>query len=180
MLAGCGGRGATAPAASPSPLPVTWQRFSAECPVLARPPYGLPARGKLSAVPSVDDAEKFETRCEYVAAAHLPLLSLHVTIARGAGGVARTEQDYDKERAAAGGLVSYDVVDISQLGDAAFALYDQGTWTMWVRVRSGNATAVLQFLVAPNVAKSWSVTAPLQQQVPILSAVTKDLLAGLG
>ncbi len=99
--------------------------------------------------------------------------------ARGADGYARTEQDYRRERAAAGRLVSFDVADMPQVGDAAFAMYDQGTWILSVRARSGNATMTMDIIVGSEVAKSWSVTAPLQQQVPALAAVTKDVLGSL-
>jgi hypothetical protein len=183
LIAGCAGPGpgAAAPArsASPSPSAVEWQRFAAKCPVLSDPPYGLWSQGKPVAAARVDHARRYEVRCDYAAATHLPFLTVHVQIARGADGFRQTEQDYEKERAAAGRLGSYDVVDMPQLGDAALALYDQAAWIVLVRVRSGNATVAMQLVAGPDVAGSWSVTAPLQEQAPTLSAVMKDFLGGL-
>jgi hypothetical protein len=47
------------------------------------------------------------------------------------------------------------------------------------RARSGNAAVQVQILMPREVAESWSVTAPLQQQAPVLAAVTNDFLSGL-
>jgi hypothetical protein len=179
-VAGCGqlSDAAPAPSVSASPPP-EWHGLASECPVLRDPPYGVSARGKLVAPKTVDNAEQYEVRCNYPAPAALPLLSIDVLIARGVDGYARTEQDYRRERAAAGRLVSFDVADLPQVGDAAFAMYDQATWILSVRTRSGNATVTMEIIVGSEVAKSWSVTAPLQQQVPALAAVTKDFLGSL-
>lgn len=179
-VAGCSGRGGASPvpSAAASP-PAEWHRLAAECPVLRNPPYGLPARGKLIAPMRVDSAEKYEVICDYPTAAHLPLLKFHVVIARAADGYLQTEQDYSRDRAAAGRLVGFDFVDLPQVGDAAYAIYDQGMWMLQARARSGNAAVQVQILMPREVAESWSVTAPLQQQAPVLAAVTNDFLSGL-
>jgi hypothetical protein len=135
-VAGCGQLNDAARSASASPPP-EWHGLASVCPVLRDPPYGVSARGKLVAPKTVDNAEKYQVRCNYSAPADLPALSVDLLIARGADGYARTEQDYRRERAAAGRQVSFDVADMPQVGDAAFAMYDQGTWILSVRARSG-------------------------------------------
>ncbi|MET8151342.1 hypothetical protein ACIBSW_29550 [Actinoplanes sp. NPDC049668] len=167
----------TAP--SPARSAVTWNSFAAECPELVDPPYGLPARGKPFAADHADDAERYETRCDYVAPAGQPLLTLRMTIDRGASGATRVEQEYLTEREAAGGMGWVDVVDVPQVGDAAFMVYDQGTWSVLAKARTGNAIAVAQLLAGRDVAESWDDTTPLQQQVPVLSPVLTTFLTGL-
>jgi hypothetical protein len=159
---------------------VTWQRFAAQCPALVDPPYGLAAKGKPYTAGAVDTAERLEARCDYAAPGSQPLLTLHVSIDRAADGAARTEQNYLTERSAAAALPGFDVADVPGLGDAAFATYDQGTWSVLAKARTGNAVVVAQLLAGRDVAESWDVSAPLQQQMPTLSGAMRDFLTGLG
>jgi hypothetical protein len=177
LAAGCGDAGAATPA--PTRTAVTWQRFAVECSELVNAPYGLPTRGKPSAVDHVDDAERYEERCEYAAPGARPLLTLHVTVFRGADGATRVEQEFLKERTAADSTEWVDFVDVPQLGDAAFAIYDQGAWNVLMKARTGNAIGVAELLAGKDVAESWSGSAPLEQQVPALSAAMTNFLAGL-
>ncbi|RSM60323.1 hypothetical protein DMB66_24725 [Actinoplanes sp. ATCC 53533] len=179
LAAGCGDVGAATPAPAPARTAATWQRFAVECPELVNAPYGLPTRGKPSAADHVDDAGRYEERCEYAAPGGRPLLTLHVTVFRGADGATRVEQEYLKERTAADSTESVDFVDVPQLGDAAFAIYDKGAWNVLMKARTGNAIGVAELLAGKDVAESWSASAPLEQQVPKLSVLMTNFLTGL-
>jgi hypothetical protein len=183
LVAGCSSTSTpSASAASAASSHAAWSRLASECPVLQDPPYGLPANGKLIATTQVDTAKTYEVQCSYPSAAKLPLLELHVVIARGPDGYSQTVAEYDRQRTASGQLIGFDLADLADLdkvGDAAFAMYDQGTWKLMTRARSRNATVTVQISMSPKITETWSVTAPLQQQTPTLTTVTNELLAAL-
>ncbi|MBM2623798.1 hypothetical protein JIG36_50750 [Actinoplanes sp. LDG1-06] len=120
-----------------------------------------------------------DSACVYRSAAVQPLLELRAHIDPGAEGVATSEQQYTAERTAASQMGGADFADVPDVGDAAFAWYDQSTWQVWLRARSSNATVTVRLHAGRNEASGWNVEAPLQQQLPTLTQLLEEAVDGL-
>lgn len=181
LAAGCSGHGHAAR---------TWHTFAAGCPALSAPPYGVAATGKritTAVSPSerasldkvVHGASFDETTCEYTAPGKLsPLVTADVKIFGGSAGAKPATALLASERSAAdrlGGGV--DNADVPGLADGAFALYLEPD--LHLDARSGNAYVSVHAVPGMDVAETFDKTRPLQQQLPALTALTRDVLTGL-
>lgn len=149
---------------TPRADPAVWQTIGATCPVATNPPYHLGARGERVPADTVTTPDRFVATCSYKGISALPLLQVTYDIAREADNAGKTAYAFSTDRKTYDGAAALDFVELPHLGDEAYAVYDQSTWTMWVRIRSANAVISGKFLLSREETETWSITAPLQQQ----------------
>ncbi|WIM93199.1 hypothetical protein ACTOB_005171 [Actinoplanes oblitus] len=94
----------------------------------------------------------------------------------GGAGMTQAKEFFDRERAAATGF-GVDYADVPGLKSEAFAWYYQPE--LYVAARSGNAYVVVLTTPGPEAAKDFDKLQPLQQQVPALTTIMKDVLTAL-
>ena len=179
---GCAARADEKPQADP----VVWHAVDTTCPVAQNPPYHLRARGEQVTAGSVTTEDHFAMTCAYDGVSvsssgisYLPMLQVSYDIARGADNAGKTAYGFSTDRKTYEGGAALDFVDLPHLGDEAYAVYDQATGTMWVRIRSANAVVIGKFIFPREETETWSVTAPLQQQVTGVALFMSQFLTAL-
>jgi hypothetical protein len=168
----------------------TWQGFAPGCPTLTAPPFGVASKGKRTisyVAPGeqetldkvVPGAVFDEATCTYTAPGEAsPLIKTDIKIFSGAAGATQVTAWFQSERSASsqiGGGV--DNADVPGLADGAFALYFEPA--LHLHARSGNAFVSVQVLPGMENVRTFDKLQPLQQQLPALTAVMKDLLTSL-
>lgn len=190
-VAGCSGgtSGASQPQASSSSPAAALHGFADGCPQLTAAPYGIPAQGKLSpgytppgeqAVldQTVPGATIDLTTCQYsVGKGATPGLRVTLRVFRGDTGAAQSDKLFQTDRSAAKSLGGVNYADAPRLGDAAYAWYDEAN--LFVAARTANAYVVIRVSPSQEAKQKFDLQQPLQQQVPALTAVMNDVLAGL-
>ncbi|MCU7731105.1 hypothetical protein ODJ79_45960 [Actinoplanes sp. KI2] len=164
----------------------TWQSVSAGCPALTSPPYGVASKGKRVAdyvAPGeretldkvVPGAVFDDTSCRYTAPGKVsPLITARIRIFSGAAGAATATTWFESERSASSQIGG---ADAPGLADGAFAVYFEPA--LHLDARSGNAYVSVEVLPGMENIRTFDKLHPLQQQLPALTPVMKDLLASL-
>jgi hypothetical protein len=195
VVAGCSNEAGATPqpagssAAGQAPAR-TWQEYSAGCRELTAPPYGVAPTGKR--VPSwvatgeqeildrvIPGASFEQATCEYtVADQPIPSVSADIKIFGGEAGTAEATAWFESEKAASSQLGGgVDNAEVPDLADGAFALYFEPT--LHLKTRSGNAYISVSFKPGTEAVQTFDKLQPLQQQIPALVVVMKDVLTGL-
>jgi hypothetical protein len=118
--------------------------------------------------------------CEYAVPGQAsPLITADIKIFGGDGGATQATAWFQSEKSAAArvGGGGVDNADVPGVADGAFALYFEPE--LHLGARSGNAYVSVVVLPSAEVAQTFDKVQPLQQQVPALTAVATDVLAGL-
>ncbi|BCJ48492.1 hypothetical protein GCM10010168_64430 [Actinoplanes ianthinogenes] len=120
-----------------------------------------------------------QATCEYaVASQPLPGISADLKIFGGEAGTAEATAWFESEKQAAGQLGGgVDNAEIPDLADGAVALYREPV--LYLTARSGNACVSVGFRPGVEAARTFDKLHPLQQQLPALTAVMKDVLTSL-
>jgi hypothetical protein len=179
LATGCAHQAAAAP-----------KQFSAQCPVLTAPPYGIAAKG-IEATNTEDPAEKKildqvvpgavfkEVTCLYTAPGRTsPRIAANVKVFTGSGGAKQATSFLESRKLSLFQLATgANHADVPGVADGAFAAHVVSDY--YLEARSGDAYVSVLAVPGLRISQGFDPARPLQQQLPALKTVLTDVLGGL-